>query len=97
MDGVGHGKIRIGWIADKGYDSDPLRERLAKRGIDLICPYRSNNKEQKYYDGRKINGISVVIKSNGRLRGLAITAGWLSDGIVIFWFTKHSFILLVSS
>jgi transposase len=41
-------------IADKGYDSDPLRERLAKRGIDLICPYRSNNKECKYQDGRKM-------------------------------------------
>ena len=25
-------------IADKGYDSDPLRERLLKRGIELICP-----------------------------------------------------------
>ena len=41
-------------IADKGYDSDPLRERLADKGIELICPYRSNNKEQKYYDGRKM-------------------------------------------
>ena len=25
-------------IADKGYDSDPLGERLLKRGIELICP-----------------------------------------------------------
>ena len=41
-------------IADKGYDSDPLRERLAKRGIDLICPYRENNKKKKYEDGRKL-------------------------------------------
>lgn len=41
-------------IADKGYDSDPLRKRLKHRGIDLICPYRSNNKGQKYYDGRKL-------------------------------------------
>jgi len=41
-------------IADRGYDSDPLRERLAKKGIELICPYRCNNKEQKYYDGRKM-------------------------------------------
>ena len=32
-------------IADKGYGSDPLRERLARRGIELICPYRSNNKQ----------------------------------------------------
>jgi transposase len=41
-------------IADKGYDSDPLRKRLAERGIELICPYRSNNKEKKYQDGRKL-------------------------------------------
>ena len=41
-------------IADKGYDSDPLRERLACRGIELICPYRHNNKQQKYHDGRKL-------------------------------------------
>src|ERR1017187_5472271 len=25
-------------IADRAYDSDPLRERLAKRGFDLIVP-----------------------------------------------------------
>jgi transposase len=41
-------------IADKGYDSDPLRSRLKARGIELICPYRSNNKKQKYRDGRKL-------------------------------------------
>jgi transposase len=41
-------------IADKGYDSDPLRERLASRGIELICPYRKNNRKKKYHDGRKL-------------------------------------------
>jgi IS5 family transposase len=30
-------------IADRGYDSDPLRERLKKRGIELIAPYRMKN------------------------------------------------------
>jgi transposase len=44
--------VRI--IADRGYDCDPLRERLAKRGIDLICPYRRNNKKKKHQDGRKM-------------------------------------------
>ena len=28
--------VRI--IADKGYDSDPLGDRLLKGGIELICP-----------------------------------------------------------
>jgi transposase len=41
-------------IADRAYDSDPLRERLAKRGIDLIVPYRKNNKHRRYEDGRKL-------------------------------------------
>ena len=41
-------------IADKGYDSDPLRDRLAERGIELICPYRKNNQKRKYHDGRKL-------------------------------------------
>ena len=41
-------------IADRGYDSDPLRERLKKRGIELIAPYRKNNKERRYEDGRKL-------------------------------------------
>lgn len=36
-------------IADKGYDSDPLRETLAKRGIKLISPYRKNRKHKKKF------------------------------------------------
>ena len=38
----------------RAYDSDPLRERLKTRGIDLIVPYRSNNKHRRYEDGRKL-------------------------------------------
>jgi transposase len=41
-------------IADAGYDSDPLRHRLLKRGIELIAPYRKNNKKRRYEDGRKL-------------------------------------------
>jgi IS5 family transposase len=41
-------------IADRTYDSDPLRERLKKRGIDLIVPYRNNSKHRQYEDGRKL-------------------------------------------
>ena len=39
-------------IADAAYDSDPLRQRLRKRGIELIAPYRTNNKKRRYEDGR---------------------------------------------
>ena len=41
-------------IADRAYDSDPLRERLKKKGIDLIVPYRKNSKKRKHEDGRKL-------------------------------------------
>ena len=41
-------------IADKGYDSDPLRYELKKRGIELVCPHRKNRKKPKTQDGRKL-------------------------------------------
>ena len=41
-------------IGDRGYDSDPLRRRLARRGITVIVPYRGNNKARRYEDGRHL-------------------------------------------
>src|SRR5687768_1995103 len=41
-------------IADRGYDSNPLRARLARRGIDPIIPARSNHKRATHQDGRKL-------------------------------------------
>jgi transposase len=41
-------------IYDKACDSDPLRERLRKRGIDLICPHKCNRVKKKTQDGRKL-------------------------------------------
>ena len=41
-------------IYDRAADSDPLRTRLKKRGIDLICPHRKNRKKPKTQDGRKL-------------------------------------------
>ena len=41
-------------VADTGYDSDPLRERLASRGIELICPHRKNRRKQRTQDGRPL-------------------------------------------
>jgi len=41
-------------IADKGYDSDPLRNRLKHLKIDLIAPHRRNRKKAKTQDGRKL-------------------------------------------
>jgi transposase len=41
-------------IYDKACDSDPLRQRLAKRGIELICPHRRNRVKPPLQDGRKL-------------------------------------------
>ena len=41
-------------IADKGYDSDPLRARLKRRGIEWIVPHRSNRTKSPTQDGRPL-------------------------------------------
>ncbi len=41
-------------IADKAYDADWLRWRLKHRGIELICPHRSNRKKKPMQDGRSL-------------------------------------------
>ncbi|MBK6473963.1 MAG: IS5 family transposase [Flavobacteriales bacterium] len=41
-------------IADRAYDSDKLRRTLKKRGIQLVCPHRSNRKRQVHQDGREL-------------------------------------------
>ena len=41
-------------IADRGYDSDPLRRRLLQRGMLLICPHRKNRCKPSLNDGRTL-------------------------------------------
>jgi IS5 family transposase len=41
-------------IADKAYDIDPLRERLARRAFELIAPHRANRKKPATQDGRAL-------------------------------------------
>ena len=41
-------------IADRGYDSDPLRKQLAGRGIELIAPHRKNRRKPATQDGRAL-------------------------------------------
>lgn len=40
-------------IGDRGYDSDALDARLAKRGIEFIAPHRSTRRH-KTQDGRQL-------------------------------------------
>jgi transposase len=41
-------------IADKAYDSDPLRACLKRRGIELIVPHRHGRRRAATQDGRKL-------------------------------------------
>ena len=41
-------------IADRGYDSNPLRALLVKRDIEPIIPKRRNNTKATHQDGRKL-------------------------------------------
>lgn len=41
-------------VYDKAADSDPLRERLAHRQVELVCPHRAGRKRPNTQDGRKL-------------------------------------------
>ena len=41
-------------ILDRGYDSNGLRARLAKRGIEPIIPAQKNHPNATHQDGRKL-------------------------------------------
>jgi transposase len=41
-------------IADRAYDSDPLRGRLLKRGMVLISPHRRKRRKPSLNDGREL-------------------------------------------
>ena len=41
-------------ICDRAYDSDPLDERMAKKGIEMIAPHKRNPRKPKTQDGRAL-------------------------------------------
>lgn len=41
-------------IYDRAADSDPLRARLAERGVELICPHRRGRNRPATQDGRPL-------------------------------------------
>lgn len=57
-------------IYDLAADSDPLRKRLAQRGIELICPHRENRVKPPTQDGRKL-------RRYGRRWRVERSIGWL--------------------
>ena len=41
-------------IGDRAYDSDPLDQRMAEKGIDMIAPHKRNRRKPKTQDGRSL-------------------------------------------
>ena len=50
--------VSVGWdvpvVADRGYDSDPLRDRLAADGYRLLAPHRRNRTRPSRNDWRRM-------------------------------------------
>jgi IS5 family transposase len=59
-------------ITDKAYDSDPLRFRLRRRGIELICPHKKNRVRPATQDGR-------ALRQHRRRWVVERTIGWLGN------------------
>ena len=59
-------------VADKGYDSDRLRDAFADRGVLLVSPHRSNRKRPSRNDGR-------VLRRYRRRWVVERTFGWFHN------------------
>ncbi len=80
-------------IADKAYDSDPLRKRLRRRGIELICPHKKNRIRPATQDGRALRRYRrrwIVERTNAP--GSGISVAWWCVTIALSRSMAHSFI-----
>ena len=83
---VTYGKSKITrLIYDKAADSDPLRDALKKRNIELICPHRSNRTRPSRQDGR-------ALRRYERRWKVERTFAWLGNfrRLVVRWERKLS-------
>jgi transposase len=55
-------------LGDKGYDSDEIRDDLAKRGIEPVIPPRSNRNEQINYDRSAYKRRNLIERCVNRLK-----------------------------
>jgi len=55
-------------IADKGYDSDPLRELLAAQQIEVVIPFRSYRRQPRDYDRIRYRERNIVERFINRIK-----------------------------
>ncbi len=53
-------------IADKGYDSDPLRELLQQ--VEVVIPFRRNRKQPRAYDRIRYRERNIVERFINRIK-----------------------------
>ena len=63
-------------IYDRAADSDPLRDRLAKRGIDLICPIARIGKNLSDRMGASLGDTNDATSLSGLLVGSVASGDW---------------------
>ena len=66
-------------IADKAYDSDPLRMRLKKRGIELIVPHKANRVRKRLRTDEASGAIASAGRSSEPTPGSETSAALSSD------------------
>jgi transposase len=75
-------------IYDKAADSDPLRTRLAKRCIELICPHRCSRTSPPTQDGR-------ALRRYRRRWAIERTISWLFNyRRLVVRYERHNYLFL---
>ncbi len=82
-------------IADKAYDSDPLRRRLQRRGIERICPHKKN-RVRRHRMVARCGGIGDAGLSNAPSAGWETSGAWSCATTARSKSTGRSFILPAS-
>lgn len=85
-------------IADRGYDSDALRDRLKDQGIDLVCPHRKNRVKPSRNDGRTMRRYSrryVIERTNAWLHNFRrISNRWERYSFIYHGFVRLACIVI---
>ncbi len=76
-------------IADKAYDSDPLRKRLKKRDIELIVPHKRNRVRKPTQDGRSLRRYrkrwKIGVSSQGHINQSVQVRPRRKDSSLVAW------------
>ncbi len=79
-------------IADRGYDSNAVREWLEERGIEPIIPARRNNRKATHQDGRKLRRYKhrwIIERTNAWLQNFRRLAVRYERSVVVFTAMVH--------